>query len=101
MPSPLESIRIVARRISPLNIPFVFVGGSVMPLLVDRPDITDLRPTLDIDVVVSVLTYLQYCEMERLLRDAGFRHDLSEGAPMCRWIVEDCRVDIMPRNSLG
>jgi hypothetical protein len=35
MPSPLESMRIVARRLQPLEMPFAFVGGAVMWVLVD------------------------------------------------------------------
>ena len=29
----------------------------------------------------------------------GSKHDVSEGAPICRWRVEDCRVDVMPMDS--
>src|SRR5206468_6925477 len=38
-------------------------------------------------------------KLEEILRAAGFRHDTSEGAPICRWILEGCRVDIMPIDS--
>lgn len=30
------------------------------------------------------------------MRHAGFRHDTSEGAPLCRWLVDGYRVDVMP-----
>lgn len=99
MATPLESMRTVARRLAPLKIPFVFVGGAAVSLLVDRPDLTDFRPTRDVDVVVAVVTRNDYAKLETILREAGFQHDMSEDAPICRWIVEGCRVDIMPQES--
>src|SRR6266404_2700250 len=96
MPAPLESMRIVAERLEPLNIPFAFVGGAVMWVLVDHPELTEFRPTKDVDVIVEVVRYGQFSALEERLRALGFQHDTSEGAPICRWIVEGCRVDIMP-----
>jgi predicted nucleotidyltransferase len=99
MPTPIESMRIVAERLVPLKVPFVFVGGAVMPLLVDYPELTEIRPTKDIDVVVQIVTYQQLSVLEERLRLAGFRHDTSEGAPICRWTIENCLVDVMPMDS--
>src|SRR6266704_1666645 len=84
MPTPLESIRIVATRLSPLNVRFVFLGGAVVPLLVDHP---------------TLMAYPEFSAFEERLRAAGFKHDTSEGAPIYRWIVENCRVDVMPMDS--
>lgn len=92
-------MRIVARRLSPLNISFVFGGGAALCVLVDNPDLMDLRPTLDVDVVVSAVSYAQYSELEAVLRRTGFRHDQSKDAPICRWIIDGCKVDIMPQDS--
>ena len=71
----------VARRLAPLNIRFVFVGGVVMPLLVDQPELAEFRPTKDIDVIVEIVTYQQFSALEERLRVSGFCHDTSEGAP--------------------
>ncbi len=98
MPAPpLEEMRIVASRLKPLNVPFAFVGGAVMCLLVDHPELTDFRRTKDVDVVVAAITYFEFAALEARLREAGFQHDTSEGAPICRWIVDGCKVDIMPQ----
>jgi hypothetical protein len=35
-------------------------------------------------------------EVERKLRAAGFEHDTSPGAPICRWLYRGVIVDIMP-----
>jgi len=83
---PLEEMRIVASRLKPLNVPFAFVGGAVMCLLVDHPELTDFRRTKDVDVVVAAITYFEFAALEARLREAGFQHDTSEGAPICRWI---------------
>jgi len=96
MPTPREEMRIVAERLKPLNVPFAFVGGAVMCLLVDHPEVTQFRRAKDVDVIVAVTTYSQFAQLEERLRQNGFKHDMSEGAPICRWIVEACRVDIMP-----
>ena len=99
MPTPIESMRLVAHELNSLGVSFAFLGGCAVSLLVDRPDLTDLRPTEDVDVVVEIATLNELYKLEGILRDAGFRHDTSEGAPICRWIVKGCRVDIMPIDS--
>jgi predicted nucleotidyltransferase len=99
MPTSREEMRIVAKRLQPLNVPFAFVGGAVICLLVDHPELVQFRPTKDVDALVEVITYNQFAALEERLRQEGFQHDTSEGAPICRWIVEGCLVDIMPMES--
>ena len=72
-------------------------------LLVDRPELTEIRPTKDVDVIVQVVTYVAFAAFEERLRAAGFVHDTSVGAPICRWRIDGCLVDIMPEQaaSLG
>jgi hypothetical protein len=86
----------VARRLQPLCIPFVFVGGGVLPLLIDDTGAARPRGTRDVDVVVQVVTHAEYTRLEQELRNHGFRHDTSEGAPICRWIADHLLIDIMP-----
>ena len=61
------------------------------------------RQTDDVDAIVEVVTRSQYTHLEARLRDeAKFRHDTSEGAPICRWLVDGLKVDIMPmRDTTG
>lgn len=92
-------MRLVTRRMLPLETSFAFVGGAVVPLLVDHPDLTEFRPTKDVDLVTQVVTLAEFYAFEEKLRRAGFRHDHSDGAPLCRWVVDECRVDIMPVDS--
>jgi predicted nucleotidyltransferase len=92
----IEALRAVASRMESLETKFVFLGGAVIELLVDNPTVSELRPTKDVDVVAEVLTTAGFYALESKLRDAGFAHDTSEGAPLCRWLIDGHRVDIMP-----
>ena len=92
-------MRLVAQELESVGLSFAFVGGCAVWLLVDRPDLTDFRPTEDVDVIIEVVTLGELYKLEEQLRAAGFQHDTSEGAPICRWIVKGCRVDIMPIDS--
>jgi len=90
MSTPLEEMRTVAKRLQPLEIPFTFIGGAVLGLLVDDPKLSEIRSTKDVDVVVEVVTYGEYMALEERLRQARFQHDTSQGAPICRWIIDGC-----------
>jgi hypothetical protein len=92
----IEALRVVARCMEPLGTNFVFLGGAVIELLVDNPTVSELRPTKDVDVVAEVLSTAGFYALESKLRDAGFANDTSEGAPLCRWLIDGHRVDIMP-----
>jgi hypothetical protein len=92
-------MRIVAQELESVGLPFAFVGGCAVWLLVDRPDLTDFRPTQDVDVIIEVVTLVEFYKLEEQLRDFGFHHDMSEGAPIFRWIIKGCRVDVMPIDS--
>jgi hypothetical protein len=75
-------MRIVATRLQAADVPFAFVGGAVVCVLVDDPTLTEIRPTKDVDVIVEILTRVDYYALEERLRAAGFQHDISEGAPI-------------------
>lgn len=92
----LDRLKNVARRLEPLHTKTVFLGGAVVGLLVTDPGGAEVRPTKDVDVVVEVATYSEYASLEERLRGLGFLHDQEEGAPLCRWLVEGIKVDIMP-----
>jgi len=75
---------------------FVFVGGCTTGLMVTDTAAAPVRATRDVDVIVEVLTLADYYALERELENAGFEHDRSPGAPVCRWIVSHCLLDVMP-----
>lgn len=94
--TPLESMRVVAGHFNALGVPYAFLGAAVLPLLVDDPELAEIRPTKDVDLTVKVVTLGELYQLEEKLRAAGFRNDTREGAPICRWVVSGVTVDVMP-----
>ena len=78
-----------------VRLPMVFVGGSTMPLYVGEMAVNALRETQDVDVMVEAASYLEFAEMEERLRGAGFRQDIAQAAPRCRWFRGDQQYDIV------
>ena len=48
------------------------------------------------DVIAEVAALSGYYALERRFTERGFAKDMSEGAPICRWRVQDVEVDLMP-----
>lgn len=92
----LTSMRQVAAKLNELALDHVFLGGSILRFLLDAPELTPIRQTRDVDVAIGVVAFEAYPALEARLRQAGFDHDMREGAPKCRWIFGDTVVDIMP-----
>jgi hypothetical protein len=65
-------------------------------LLVTDPAASPPRPTDDVDLIIDVPSRLEYYRLGEELRQLGFREDMEEGAPICRWLVDGVRADIMP-----
>jgi len=104
MPPPnLGALRAVADRLDGLGLNYAFVGGSIVNLLLDYPELSPARPTDDVDVIIEVVTNRRYSDLEARIRELGFSHDMREGAPRCRWVLGKLTVDIMPTDgaSLG
>lgn len=99
-----EQLFSVLDHLSQLDQRFIIVGGAIVGLLVDHPELIDFRPTKDVDILVEVTSRIEYSRLEEKLRALGLRHDTSEGAPLCRWIVnESAKLDVLPldTNILG
>ena len=56
----------------------------------------DVRVTTDIDVIVEIASLGEYYRLADDLRSRGFTEDVRDGAPLCRWHVDDVTVDVMP-----
>ena len=74
----------------------VFLGGAIAGLLITDAAAPDIRPTDDIDAIVSVTTLSDYYALSDRLRKKGFTEDKSAGAPTCRWICGKVTLDVMP-----
>ena len=95
-PPNLGAMRAVADRLDRLGLEYAFVGGSIVNLLLDYPELAPVRPTDDVDVIIETVTSQRYSDLEEQLRGTGFSHDVREHAPKCRWLLGDLTVDIMP-----
>ncbi|HSW60408.1 MAG TPA: hypothetical protein VLJ60_06380 [bacterium] len=74
---------------------FVFIGGGILGFLIDDPLASPVRTTIDIDIVLDIITDPGQIAVEKKLSLVGFRHDMSDSAPRCRWIFENIKVDIL------
>jgi predicted nucleotidyltransferase len=87
----------VVDQLAPLLDRFVFLGGAVAELFITAPGVAGARPTKDVDIVVNVLNLGEYTEtLREQLVELGLREDDSKDAPVCRWLLDDLIVDIMP-----
>lgn len=90
-------LEVVARHLSDaLREQFVFIGGAVAGLLITDPAMPAIRPTDDVDMVVQVAALREYHAIEHVLTERGFRRDMSQAAPVCRWRIGEVALDVMP-----
>jgi hypothetical protein len=100
MPSTnIKMLQIVANGLGYLKDDMVFVGGAVAELYANNPELSDIRPSLDVDCVIELHSKTAHAKLEEDLRALGFANDTSKGAPICRWIYQDILVDVMPSDS--
>lgn len=86
----------IAQALGDLCDSLIFVGGCATGLLVTAQRAQTIRPTMDVDVVAHVVTIADYHAIERAIEARGFRHDLSDDAPICRWVMDGMVLDLMP-----
>jgi hypothetical protein len=98
MSTNIDMLSCVAHGLGNFKEDVVFVGGSVAELYAANPELSDIRPTLDVDCVVEISTYIAYNQLEEKLRSLGFQNDITTDAPICRKIYKGIIVDIMPVN---
>lgn len=91
----VERIVTVARQLEDLLQSVVFAGGAVIELLITDPAFPDVRPTIDIDVIVKIISLTDYYRLQERLREKGFRESMEDGV-ICRWRLKEILVDFMP-----
>lgn len=77
----------------------VFVGGCTTGLLL-TDDFTkeQVRYTDDVDLIIHVLTYYSYTQLQKQLRNLGFCDVIESVGPICAMQLGELRVDFMPDN---
>jgi predicted nucleotidyltransferase len=96
MSANLEALVKVIPHLNRVGIAYAFLGGAVVELLITEFPMVSIRPTKDVDAIIVATTYGKFALIEEQLRKCNFHHDTSEGAPICRWIIDGIKVDLMP-----
>lgn len=75
----------------------MFIGGSVVGLLVTDQAAPIPRATKDVDLVVEeVTTTIAYLRFVDELQRLDFRSDQEAGAPLCRYVIDGHKLDVVP-----
>jgi len=91
----VERILVVANQLGELAKEVVFTGGAAAGLLITDPAVPDIRATIDIDVIVEIVTRTDYYRFQERLREKGFRESMEDEV-ICRWRYKEILVDVMP-----
>jgi hypothetical protein len=97
MTSNLAMLEVVARTLGKLNEEVVYLGGCATALFINDPLSLDVRPTLDVDCIVDVISLGQYHKFENELTKKGFKKSMEDEV-ICRWHYDDIILDVMPTN---
>lgn len=92
----LRQLIACANKLETLLYKIVFVGGCVTGLLISDPAAAPARPTLDVDVIVEVASYIELTGLEQHLRELGFQQNPERGTRICRWVCGELLLDFMP-----
>lgn len=92
----LANLERVAAALGGLREQLVFVGGCAVDLLLTDPAAAPPRVTFDVDLVARVEALSGYHALEAQFVRLGFRRDMSQDAPICRWRYDNLEVDLMP-----
>ncbi|MGC4367918.1 hypothetical protein [Hydrogenophaga sp. R2] len=86
----------MARAMGPLCEQVVFVGGCATGLLIDQPQLMDVRPTEDVDAIVEVASLAGYHQLAAQLSERGFRQTMEDNTPPFRWYWNRMQLDLVP-----
>lgn len=95
----LARIELVAHALGALREQLVFVGGCAVDLLLTDPAAAPARVTYDVDLVARVEALAGYHALEKEFARLGFKRDMAQDAPICRWRFNNLEVDLMPMDS--
>ncbi len=81
----VAKVELVAHALGDLRKQLVFVGGCAVDLLLTDTAAAPTRVTYDVDLVAQVAALAGYHKLEEEFIELGFKRDMSEDAPICRW----------------
>ncbi len=92
----IQMVEVVAHALGDLCGELIFVGGCAAGMLCNLPNASPPRVTFDVDVVAEVAALAAYHALEKRFASRGFARDVSSDAPICRWRLDEVKVDLMP-----
>ena len=92
----LARIELIADALGALREQLVFVGGCAVDLLLTDPAAAPTRVTYDVDLVARVEALAGYYALEKQFAQLGFKREMAQDAPICRWRYNNLEVDLMP-----
>jgi predicted nucleotidyltransferase len=95
----IEILMFAVERLDELADEMVFLGGCATGLLITDDAAPPIRVTRDVDAIVQVVSRTDYYQLSEKLRAKGLKEDISEDAPICRWIAENIILDVMPTDT--
>jgi hypothetical protein len=84
-----------AQRLDELNEKLVYLGGCATALFINDPNLLDVRPTMDVDCIVNVISLSEYYEFGSQLKRKGFK-EFTDNDVICRWHCDGIILDVMP-----
>lgn len=93
----LKMLEMAADHLGSLLEEVVFLGGATVELWISDPAAPEFRPTVDVDVVVEIVTKPDYYRFQDRVLERGFVHDVESGV-ICRFAhpVTGLILDVMP-----
>ena len=93
----LKMLELAADHLGSLLREVVFLGGATVELWISDAAAPEFRPTIDVDVVVEVVTQPDYYRFQDRVIDAGFVNDIESGV-ICRFKhpASGLLLDVMP-----
>jgi predicted nucleotidyltransferase len=89
----VQLVEIVAKQLGQLAEKLVFVGGCSTGLLITDTARPPARATVDVDLIVEMVSLPSYYQLQEELKRIGFT---EEPEVICRWRLGELKVDIMP-----
>ncbi len=91
--SNLQLLTTVCREIEPILDQVVLVGGCATELLITDQAAPEVRYTVDVDMLIEVVSLAEYYKSGKVLKKLGFKENKDV---ICRWQKEDLVLDLMP-----
>ena len=92
----LQILMLAVDQLNELAKDMVFLGGCATGLLITDRAAPPIRVTRDVDAIVQVYSRSDYYQLSEKLRNHGFKEDISDDAPICRWVTDNIILDVMP-----